>query len=187
MEEIWKDIKGYEGLYQVSNLGRVKSFSHIVRCRNGKRIQPGKTLTGAFDGNYLHVTLFKNGKRKICFIHRLVASTFIDNPYDLPQVNHKDGNKMNNNVKNLEWCSARDNLIHAFKLGLKTAQITHYRGVKAFKDGNFVGEYKSLHEAAKKLNLNVGHICGVLHGRSTNFKGFYFEYNNKEKLQNRIY
>ncbi|MFW5517303.1 MAG: NUMOD4 domain-containing protein [Segatella copri] len=189
MEEIWKDIEGYEGLYQVSNFGRVRSLRHLVKCRGGYRMHTGKTLTPCFDNNYFHVTLHKNGKRNIQLIHRLVAGAFLTNTKNLPQVNHKDGNKLNNNVDNLEWCSTRENCLHAFRLGLNNPQITHYRGVKAFRCDNnsFVGEFDSIHSAAKKLGLNVAHVCSVLHGRYKHTGGYYFEYNNKEKLQNRNY
>lgn len=187
--EIWKDVAGYEGLYQVSNLGRVKSYAHLVKCRGGYRTQPSKILTNCYDGNYFHVTLFYKGKRNIFFVHRLVAEAFIPNPQNKATINHIDGNKLNNNVCNLEWATYSENGKHAFKMGLNIAQTTHYRGVRAYKylDGSFVGEYESLHDAANKLGLNVAHICSVLKGRYKHTGGYTFEYNNNEKLQNRIY
>lgn len=192
MEEIWKDVVGYEGYYQVSNLGRVKSISHRVRCRGGFRTLPTKLMSPQTNNKknfYYFVRLHKNGVAKPYFVHRLVAAAFIDNPNNLPQVNHKDGNKRNNNVNNLEWCSASENMHHAFNVGLITANITHYRGVKAYrvKDNSFVGEYKSQHEAAKILGLNVAHICSVLHNRCEHTKGYYFRYSGKEKQQDRTY
>ena len=96
--EIWKDIKGYEGLYQISNLGNVKSLKNKIY------LKPSIHKKG-----YLHCGLSKKGKRKQCFIHRLVAETFIDNPYKLPCVNHKDCNPKNNKIENLEWCTYKDN------------------------------------------------------------------------------
>ena len=97
MEEIWKDIEGYEGLYQVSNLGRVKSLG-VDKWHKGRVIKP------QFDGlkHYLFVQLYKNKKSKRFNIHRLVAKAFIPNPNNLPQVNHKDEVKTNNNARNLE-------------------------------------------------------------------------------------
>lgn len=192
MDEIWNDVVGYEGLYQVSNLGRVKSCAHIVSCKNGTRTQPSKILTPQTDKKknfYFFVRLYKKGKFKLFFVHRLVATAFIANPNNYPQVNHINGNKRDNVVVNLEWCTAAQNVKHAFNTGLNTTRITHYRGVEAFllKDNSFVGEYNSLHEAAKKLNLNIGHICSVLHGRVSQTCGYYFKYSKKEKLQNRIY
>ncbi len=201
MEEIWKDVVGYEGLYQVSNLGRVKSVKHYVPTKAGaKRLSPSKVRINEFDGKYYHVILYKSGKRKVCLVHRLVAEAFIQNKDNKATVNHKDGNKLNNFVyvnpdgsidqekSNLEWCTNSENLKHAFKTGLATPQTTHYRGVKAFRisDNSFVGEFYSQHEAARLLGLNVAHICSVLHGRVKQTKGYYFKYNNKEKLQKKI-
>ena len=108
MEEIWKDIKGYEGLYQVSNLGRVKSLGRwVYKEYRGKRWQGEKILKQIKNKfGYLRVYLYKNRKAKCYAIHRLVAQVFIPNPYNLPQVNHKDEDKSNNRVDNLEWCTS---------------------------------------------------------------------------------
>lgn len=100
MTEIWKDIKGYEGIYQVSSRGKVRSF-HF-----GKNI---KILRFSIRGGYANVILYKNKKRKTFSVHRLVAEAFIDNPNDLPEVNHKDEDKLNNQVENLEWCTPKYN------------------------------------------------------------------------------
>jgi len=98
MQEIWKDIEGYEGLYQVSNLGNVKSIkNNIIK-------KPSKLPKG-----YLQICLNKNGKLKYISIHRLVAQAFIPNPNNLPCVNHKDCNPQNNNINNLEWCTYKEN------------------------------------------------------------------------------
>ena len=107
MEEIWKDIKGFEGLYQVSNLGRVRGLDRIAVSKRGwsKKVK-GEILTPSkHHYGYLQVSLTKNGKGKSVWIHSLVARAFIPNPYNLPQVNHKDENKTNNRVENLEWCT----------------------------------------------------------------------------------
>ena len=104
--EIWKDIDGYEGLYQVSNFGRVK--------RDNKLLHLNTNTYG-----YKHITLCKDGKRKTVVIHTLVANAFIDNPYKKPQINHKDGNKENNTVENLEWVTQIENNRHAINTRLK--------------------------------------------------------------------
>ena len=103
MEE-WKDIKGYEGLYQISNKGRVKSLGNNKTRK--EKIRDGKI------GNrgYKKISLCKNGKEKKYSIHRLVAEAFLPNPDNLPVVNHKDENKLNNNVENLEWCTQAYNV-----------------------------------------------------------------------------
>lgn len=106
--EVWKDIKGYEGLYQVSNTGKVKSV------RRNKILK--KRLT--FDG-YVKATLTVDRKAVDKRVHRLVAEAFIANPYNKPTVNHIDGNKENNNVDNLEWSDRHEQLQHAYNLGLK--------------------------------------------------------------------
>lgn len=99
MEELWKDIGGYEGLYQVSNLGRIWSY------------KTNKILKGSIDSHgYRQVDFRKDGKRKTILLHRLVAKAFILNPDNLPQVNHKDENPLNNHVNNLEWCTQEYNL-----------------------------------------------------------------------------
>lgn len=100
MTEIWKDIKGFEGLYQVSSYGNVRSY-----YRGGRILKPKKDKDG-----YLEVCLRKNNKSKYFKIHRLVAFVFIENTDNLPQVNHIDENKMNNNINNLEWCDCYYNI-----------------------------------------------------------------------------
>ena len=108
MEEIWRDIKNYEGLYQISNLGRVKRLRFINRHLN---FEKEKILKPYKDGGnyYFVIGLHKDGKRKYKAIHRLVAETFIPNPNNYPVVNHKDENKLNNRIDNLEWCTHKYN------------------------------------------------------------------------------
>ena len=103
--EVWKPIKGYEGLYEVSNLGNVKSLPRKSTCKNERILKPCVDLKG-----YLEVVLSKNSKHKTYRIHRLVADTFIPNINNQPMVNHKDENKMNNQVSNLEWCDNKHNI-----------------------------------------------------------------------------
>ncbi|MCO7126642.1 NUMOD4 motif-containing HNH endonuclease [Sporolactobacillus shoreicorticis] len=103
MIEIWRNIKDYEGLYQVSNCGRVKRLSNNRQMKE-------KILRSVKHGRgYLKIGLHKNGSQKDYFIHRLVAQAFIINPINLPEVNHRDENKHNNNISNLEWCSSKYN------------------------------------------------------------------------------
>ena len=112
MNEEWRPIEGYEGLYEVSNLGRVRSLDRYVEYSNGRiHLHKGKVLSPAKDKNgYLKVVLNCNGKCKTTNIHRLVANVFIPNPDNLPMVNHKDEDKSNNSVDNLEWCDVKYNL-----------------------------------------------------------------------------
>ena len=111
MKEIWKDIEGYEGLYQVSNKGRVKSLKRKI-CSNSNHkynTLSEKLLKLSGGGKYIQVILCKDGKTSAKLVHRLVAQAFIPNPNNLPCVNHKDENKKNNDVRNLEWCTYKYN------------------------------------------------------------------------------
>ena len=112
MEE-WKDIKGFEGAYQISNQGRVRSLP-----RQGTRTTESRSISYTHDG-YAKVRLIFCGKDKTARIHRLVAEAFIPNPNGKETVNHKDGNKKNNAVENLEWADRSEQMLHAYKKGLK--------------------------------------------------------------------
>lgn len=138
MIEIWKDIEGFEGLYQVSNLGRVKSNRGILH--------PNTNTYG-----YKHVTLSKYGIRTTTPIHTLVADAFLDNPYEKPEVNHIDGNKENNSVSNLEWVTRTENNRHAI--------ATHLRKCKKIllldADNNIVKEFNNRMEIGSFLGRSV--------------------------------
>lgn len=119
MEEIWKDIPDYEGLYQASNLGRVRSLGQTQTRSNGRAICEvhikGKILKPSLDGTkrYYGVSLCKNKKIKRHMVHRLIAKTFLDNPNNYIDVNHKDENKQNNRLENLEWCTHSYNVSYS--------------------------------------------------------------------------
>ncbi len=141
MNEIWKDIQGYEGIYQISNLGRVKSLPRVIEYDkpNWSKIQhmkisiPEKILkTKKRKDGYLEICLTCFGKQKYFCIHRLVAQAFLSNPDNLPQVNHKDENKINNQVDNLEWCSANYNCNY----GNRNKRISEYRKINQFGINN---------------------------------------------------
>lgn len=118
-EEIWKDIEGYEGLYQVSNFGRAKSCARYVKRFSKHVVQKmfikEKILSFGYTNGYPLISLSKDGFVKKQSIHRLVAIAFIPNPNNLPQVNHIDGNRGNNNIKNLEWVTNTENQRHSWK------------------------------------------------------------------------
>lgn len=118
MEEIWKDIKGYEGYYQVSNQGRVKRIKDNKGTASG-RILKSKSIANS---GYLRVGLHTNTKSKVVSVHRLVAQAFIPNPENKPQVNHINGIKHDNRVENLEWVTPKENMQHAWKTGLISSE-----------------------------------------------------------------
>ena len=121
IKEIWKDIKGYEGLYQISNYGNLKSLDRKVNVKNNfYRISKGKIIKSTPQtNNYLRATLCKKNKKYDARIHRLVAEHFIKNPFNKPYINHKDFNKRNNYFNNLEWVAPKENDYHAFLNGKK--------------------------------------------------------------------
>lgn len=158
MEEEWKPIKGYEGIYEVSNMGRVKSLH-----RSQGRILKQDTK----DNGYIQVSLNKDGVQSKKHVHRLVATAFIPNPHNKSEVNHIDGNKENNNADNLEWCTREYNMRHAYRNGLTNADI-HKKSVILYKK---YGEYKSVTEAARALNVSEFALSHAIH-RNGSIHGF---------------
>lgn len=129
--EVWKDVVGYKGYYQVSNLGRIRTVGRVVSaCYKSRQFIQGRIICpNRFPKGYLGCTLYKNGSQKLRYIHRLVAEAFIPNPDNYPQVNHIDEDKSNNRVENLEWCTALYNM----NAGTVTARLSKTR--KAMKLG----------------------------------------------------
>lgn len=172
MKEIWKDIKEYEGLYQVSNFGRIKSLP-----RKGTYARILKPSTNK-DG-YLQVHLCKNGKLKTFLVHRLVAEAFLDNPNNLPQVNHKDENPQNNNVENLEFCSAKYNTNFGNRNKKIAEKMTNGKLSKKVLqytlDGQFVREWESTAECGRN-GFNQGHICSCCQGKIKKHHNFIWRY-----------
>lgn len=125
MTECWKDVKGYEGTYQISNTGRVKSLKKWDVSKR-KYIDKETILTPTDNGyGYLVVSLRKKTKRKSHYVHRLVAEAFVSNPKGMPYVNHVDYDKRNNNHSNLEWCNQKDNVLHSAERMKHPKTITH--------------------------------------------------------------
>jgi len=126
-QEIWKDIKGYEGYYKISNNGEVKSCERFVKCSKWTRRVSERILKkGLNECGYSTVILSKKGKIKMYRTHRLVAAAFIPNPENKLEVNHINGIKTDNNVENLEWCTRTENEQHAYYTGLKKGGSAHY-------------------------------------------------------------
>lgn len=136
----WVKIKGYEEFYEISSSGEIRSKDRTVTDKIGRTMSwKGKVLNPDIAPNgYYRVTFSINRKRKQFYVHRLIAEYFIPNPDNLPQVNHIDGNKLNNSLDNLEWVTVQDNVIHAYKNGL----INHVSGKEHFNYGKFGSESK---------------------------------------------
>lgn len=157
-KEIWKDIEGYEGLYKISSTGRIKSCERITRDKNGKERKTKEIFLKGFfcRGGYQNVDLCKKCKVKKYIVHRLVAKAFIPNHKNKPQVNHIDGIKTNNKIKNLEWSTSGENIRHAFKTGLNKAASGSCNG-KSILTELIVKNIKERHkEKAKDLAVEYG-------------------------------
>lgn len=142
---VWKDIQSYEDYYEISSTGIVRSKDRTITDSLGRtRSWKGQILNPDIAANgYCRVTLSVNRKRKQVYLHRLLAEHFLPNPDNLPQVNHKDGNKLNNDLDNLEWCTVQENTIHAYRHGL----INHISG----KDHPNYGKYGASSKRAKRV------------------------------------
>lgn len=180
--EEWRTIPGYEGYYEVSNMGRVRSLDRIKRSGygstskiKGKVLKPGRTLRG-----YTQVNLYKDGNSEMLLLHRIVAKVFIPNndSKEKRTVNHIDGNKENNCINNLEWATYSENHIHAFKHGLR-----HWKdgmGLKSIpvvqlnrETGEFIAEYPSIASAGRTFDTDVtSSIRDCCNGKLHHTKGY---------------
>lgn len=156
MIEEWKEIKDYPN-YMVSNLGKVKSTDRYINCRGGKkRFVSGKQLKLLYNKRtgYIYVGLNDSCFKKVKTVHRLVAETFLPNPNNLPQVNHKDENPLNNCVDNLEWCDCKYNINYGTH-NLKNGKA-HQKKVQQYTtDGILINEWDSIKEASESLNTEL--------------------------------
>ena len=164
MAEDWMPVFGYEGLYEVSNLGTVRS------ARTGKPLKDNET------DRYSRVKLYKNLKGKCFMIHRLVASAFCENPDGKPFVNHIDGDRKNNKASNLEWCTASENEIHAHKMGLNSVEPMLCKTRKPVEQrdwgGRLIKRWDSMSQAARSLGLDVSGISFCCSGRTKSCGGY---------------
>lgn len=173
MIEIWKDIEGYEGLYQISNLGRVKSLNY----RNTKREQNIKLTVCK---GYYMARLYKDGKSKRYQVSRLVAKAFIPNPKNKLQVDHINGDKLNNNLLNLRWVSPRENILgYGYKQRIETLKkISKEKGIHLVKaipiKGTKVVEFE-LSKKDKKYGFDYSHVLKCLKGIEKTHKGYIFQ------------
>lgn len=176
MEEIWKDIKDYEGYYKISSYGRIKSLNRIVRNQNNSYIRNGKILAlNKNKNNYYSVCLSKLGTKNQVYIHRLVAETFLKNPNNYKYVNHIDFNSYNNNIDNLEWCTQDYNVNYSYNSGRMFSPPPQIQKQIIRNDGI---KYSSLQKAAEDINVNPSMICNQLKGRQKTIRGYTYKYIN---------
>lgn len=158
MKERWKDVVGFEGIYEVSNLGTIR------RLKNKRVLKPTRT-------KYQFVHLTKNKKAKICLIHRVVAMAFIPNPENLPEINHKDCDTHNNVATNLEWCDRKYNINYGDRTRKAMKKVC--KPILCIEK-NIV--YKSLKEAAEKNGLQKSKLSNVCHGKRKTTGGYHWRF-----------
>lgn len=183
--EIWLPIVGYEGIYEISNFGRVKSLQRTVEHHGAKSglynkaekiLSPQKHST---KGGYYEVCLWRENKSKNFKLHRLVATAFIPNPENKPEVNHKDGDKSNNCVNNLEWVTSKENITHAWNNNLVNSN--HRKSPIKWNETGVC--YESVVAASKETGCDRSSIFKVLNGEYTHTKNKTFSYITKEEYK----
>lgn len=204
-EEIWKSVEGFEGRYEISNFGNVKSVSRWEAFRNTKRYRRGRILKAAKDNHGYPMVCLRNGfKNHNRTIHKLVANAFISNPLNKPTVNHIDGVKVNNHAINLEWASVAENTKHAHAMGLAKApkswsgkfglQHISSKGVKQINKitGEVINVFGSQSEAAQKTGIPKWrishHLRGMLHYETEyNWSHAYSDPKTKETMKSKLH
>lgn len=170
MNENWKSIVGYEGLYEVSDQGRVRSLNWH-RGNQVRVLRPGKNPHG-----YLQVLLSKDGRQKSFYVHRLVAIAFIPNPQSFSEVNHKDENKENNAVQNIEWCDRSYNINYGKRNQKVSKAISKPVQQIDFRTGELLATYKSASEAERQTGIRRECIGSVCHNRCKSAGGYFWRF-----------
>jgi hypothetical protein len=170
--EIWENIEGFEGLYQVSNMGRVRSLDREDAQGRGWK---GRMLSSKLRKNgYREVIICRDGKRKYMLVHRLVAEAFLSNQDNLPQVNHKDEDKGNNRVENLEWCDSKYN--NNYGNHIKRVAEAREKPIYVVTNSGHRYYFSGVSKAARLLGLHYQNITACLHGRQKTCHGYTFEW-----------
>lgn len=173
-----KDIEGYEGIYKISNLGNVMSCERYVKVGGGgtRRVKQRLLKPYKSTGGYLQVNLNNDGEFKPKLIHRLVAIAFIPNPNNLPEVNHKDEDKENNAVENLEWCTPKYNANYGLR-NQKMIENKRNTSVNQYdKDGNFIKNWRSLSDACEEYEADISSMIRVCKGKQKTCVGYKWKY-----------
>lgn len=180
-KEIWKPVLGYEGLYEVSNLGRVKSLPRMEVCGSLIRKRSGRILKPDVRKGYERVTLCKDGKLQRIFVHRIVATAFIPNPNNLPFINHKDETPSNNSVENLEWCDAFYNMNYGTCKIRQALNNPRRKVVYQYSlDGKFIAEYSSSRQAGLALGVCQAGISSCCNGKAKTAHGYKWYHKKQE-------
>lgn len=167
---MWKQVVGYEGYYEVSDDGQVRSVDRAIQCKDGVHHIKGRVMKQSLSVGYYVVNLRKPGSTKIALVHRLVADAFLPNPERLQTVNHIDGCKTNNHVSNLEWASYAGNNQHAYDTGLHSPW--GYRIDQYDVSGNFISSFPNMYAAARAYGVTPGCISHCVHGRNQTACGY---------------
>lgn len=180
MIEEWRDIRDYEGIYQISNFGRLRSLDREICIteksgRAYKYLKRGRIISPGICRGYLNTTLCNGDMRKTQYVHRLVASAFLPNPENLPEINHKDRNPLNNRVENLEWCSRYYNTHYDGAIERQHATIRKKVRQRTL-DGKIVAEFPSVCDASKQTGVHKSLIAKVANGMFKQGKSFIWEF-----------
>ena len=165
MEEKWKPVVGYEELYEVSSLGRIRSLSRSIQGNKGEYVIPSRILKGHYCYGYRYVELRKGGEHKAYRVHRLVAEAFLPNPNKYPIINHKNEIRDDNRVDNLEWCTHKYNSNYG-NIKSKQKLSSHRRPIiQLTKEGIFVAKYESISDASKATKIEHNNIIQCAKGK----------------------
>lgn len=177
MEEIWKDIKDYEGYYQISNLGKIHSCDRFVKTKgNSERFVPGRSILPYIGhGGYYYVSLYKENKNKSYTLHRLIAETFIPNRENLPCVDHINTIRTDNSIKNLKWCSFKENNNNQKTIEHKRNASNHYGVLQISKEGDVIAEFESSRQIEEILGIKRKSIQTAI-SRKQKSHGFFWRY-----------